>query len=667
MDYNGMQQDMVTQQHPTLELPIEDSRLLATLDQIEHAASIEKGRLNIDTRAKLVKDFWRGEQVDNSKVEPGSISHVDNVTFRNTEGRIKLASGKVPDIFVSPADEKSDSIEAAKKIQKALRAKMDSSTIKRIIKKSLRNMELDLLGVIKPRWNALTGDFTFEVIKSRDMLFSAGAKIPDDGFTIDGTDVTVQYVEEPTNLVLAKFPDKSAELMSFLGTKFKGNIPARIKYTETHFTYYGDNGYPFQGVAWRYMSVLLGKMKEPYYNYEKEENNFFDRPRKPYILVSYINDDDGVYETTTSAEQLVAINRMINKRRRQISEINDRTIPKLIFKGGSYSQEQAETISVSNKQAIITKENTEVDDLRKEVMALPAQPANPILYNDMVDLRGQADATSSTHGTVRGESQGESGISKQISREGDLVTSDDIVDIVVERIVQEMSAWAIQFMKLYYTDDREPISINKADDRTEFVRLNREIVTKKISLSVKASTTDAATRRANAMQMVSSKTIDPYTLMEDLDVPNPAERTKRVISFMKANAAGDFAEYLKTVDVDQEVDNDMSDAEQALTDIELIKQGIAPEVEKVPNSNYVAELMKFKNDPSFATLSPEAQAMFEQHMQKLRTVVEDMAQGAQQQGMGQPGGQPPMGEAPAPQPQPEPQPAPQPQMQGAPQ
>jgi hypothetical protein len=252
-------------------------------------------------------------------------------------------------------------------------------------------------------------------------------------------------------------------------------------------------------------------------------------------------------------------------------------------------------------------------------MTIPASPPNPILYNDILDLRGRIDSIFSTHGTTRGETSSASGISKQISREGDLVTSDDIAQVVVERVVKEMAGWAFQFMRLFYDDDREPYQVTNASGEYESVKLNRETIETDIALSVYASTIDKTTRRADALQLLEAQSIDPYTLLEDLNVPNPKERVRRLINWMKASGTGQFEEYLDVVGV--KLNDQRADQRDAERDIEALIQGRYVEPDKLPNEAYVATFAAFVQGPDFEMLDPNARMRINDFITKLRENV----------------------------------------------
>ncbi len=650
---NGQQlvtPDVVVIDTPPLYLPITDSLIIQVLNEAERNGVSARNKLHIDARSKENTDFWKGKQVDESKLDARyQTAHVDNVVRQNLEAKIKLATGHMPDIFASPPDNQDFNREAALDIQKALRDRLTSNTMKRLLKNGLRKLDLDFIAVIKARWDHNYNRSVYELLDSKNVLFGEGSIIKEDGFTIDGTDILLQYVEEPTQQVLNTFKSQSQNLLAQLGANGK-QIPSRIRYTEAHFMWYDQQGKCHEGVVWRYNNLVLNKMRQPYYDYDNPKINFFDRPRKPYILLSYANLGESVYETTTDTEQVKPINRIINRRRRQITEISDRSVPKLAFMGGAMTKEMAADINPSPNEAIILNEDGDNNDIQKAMYVIPATPPNPILYNDLLDLRGRADSTYGTHGGTRGEKVGnyaESGVSKQITREGDLVTSDDIVDVTVERALTEIASWEMQFMRMFWDDDRPPLRITDKDGETDYVELNRKKIETDITVMVKASSLDKQTRRADALQMLEAKAIDPYTLMEDLDTTNPKERLRRLMAFIQSQQSGDYSKYMEMVGVN--IDTHMASADDAQRDIDILLGGQQVAI-KLPSEQYVSTFTAFKESPEYAQADDMAKALVEQHIQRLKAVVDEQIAkeqakaGVDSQGlaMAEAGGQPGM-------------------------
>lgn len=649
----GNQHAEITDPTPALYLPIDDIELLRRLRQKEVSARQHFSELRIPDRAKLNRDFWRGKQYeDESRFDSWQFPYKDNVIYQDLEARITYASSRTPDIIVTPPNDNNQSIESAKSYEDALNAKVNNAGTQRLIKRGLRFHHLNFYAVAKGRWdpnlNNGTGDFVFELVRPERVLFDHTATIPDNGYTADNMDFIIEYLEEPVELVYAKFPKAAERLRNILdGNPNTRNI-SKIKYQEAWFTWYNADGSIVEGTAWYYQDLVLDRQKNPYFDWDgyevlkpnvNQDNefkgktpqketrfyNYFERPRKPYIFFSYQNLDQSPIDDTTPVEQAIPIQRVVNRTGRQIIEIADNAVPKKYFAGKWITKEEVRRITSDPDENVWLDG---ADDATKAVTSFPAEPPSQALMQLQEASRQRIDALFSTHGTTRGESppgDQQSGISKQISREGDLTMSDDLIDIVVERVMFEMGGWSTQFMKLFY-DQPHYIKQMGQDGSMLYNELSRKDIADGIMVEVKASSVDRMTRRADAVNLASRKAIDPLTMYEDMDMPNPKERTRRLLSFL--NGSNDaFTSYMAEIDVEFEHQNqtqagaeggDNASDTQAQTDLQNMVAGqqIAPPDHF--DAKYVKVFVDFVQSGQFDNLPPDIKQNFAKYVQQLQ-------------------------------------------------
>lgn len=662
MDIANASPEQVRSDQPVLEtevlgLPIEDVDLLSVIDQkIKATETHYRNELKLFERRKENEDFWLGNHFDEKKLDLSwQVPYKDNIIWQDTETRISLASGRMPDLIFAGPDDEPETVESVKRTEEAVKAKIDTDVVKRIVKDGLRHNHLYRQAAIKIRWdrnraNGL-GDFVFELVHPDKLGVDHTATIPHDGFTADNMELIYEWIEEPIGIILAKFPKKRDQLLRYFSSS--GNINrlmvSKVRYRECHFTWYDQQGKIYEGTCWVYRDLVLDKIRTPYFDWEgydtkavdqfgrsiveKKYRNHFERPRKPYIFFSYQNLGKGPLDDTTAVEQGIPIQKTINKRGRQITEISDRAVPKVVTSGQYITKEQARRIS-SDPNEILWLESG--DDMRQAVTYIPGQPPNAILYQDQIGNRSQIDAKFATSSTTRGQTQTqESGISKQITREGDLTIADDIVDVVVERVVGELANWAVQMMKVMY---REPRAIRRTSTEGELTHndpeFSRDVIPDDMAIKVKASSTDKQTRRAMATDLAGVQAIDPYTMFEDLDVPNPKERTKRLILFKTGEQNG-YAAYLESLGIEVgptvqqpaaggksggEVDP-AAEQQRAMTDIAMLQGGEVPQP-GVPTVPYLEVFAQFVQSPDFEALDPQIQQLIQQYIQQLKQAFE---------------------------------------------
>lgn len=623
---------------PSLQLPIDDKDLLSIINRkIKESETFYKDKLKLYERRETNRRFWLGKHYKSGTDE---TNHTDNVIYQDLETRIAIAAGRMPDIIVAPSKDEISPRAKSKEVEKFLNIKIGSDTTKRIIKGGLRHHHLDFMAAIKCRWDANAGengDFVYELVRPNRLLLDHSGTIPYDGFTADGIDLAVELLEEPLGVILAKFPAKREDLFRLLGYKRGTDLQmaSKLKYQECWFNWYDKQGKLVNGVCWKYQDIVLGKSKNPYYDWEGFEQpneegvetlyrNHFERPRMPYILFSYQTLGISPVDDTTPVEQAIPNQRIVNKRRRQVTEIADRLIPKLAFAGQFITKDDVRRIDNRDIDEHIWIEG--VDDVRKAVASFPALAPPPILYQDLQSNISRIDSIFATHGTTRGETiPQESGISKQITREGDLTISDDLSNVVVERVVYEMANWAVQMIKTAY---KEPHFVREMgqDGEMLYSEMSRDKVEDGIAVTVKANSVDKPTRRADAINLASRKAIDPYNLFDALDWPNPKEASKLLVEFLMGEADG-YAKYMQSlgdkgggVEVPEEAGN-LLPLEQAQSDIQTLVSGQPLQPQGPPSPEYVQAFIDFVQSPDFEALDPQIQSNINQYIQQLRQLV----------------------------------------------
>jgi hypothetical protein len=650
-----IKQEEIVLPEPSLELPIRDEDLLSVITKkISASESFYKDKIKLTERRKRNEDFWLGNQLDESKFDEWQVPTTDNMIWQNTETRIAIASGRMPDIIVTPTDETQESKDTAKTLQDGLKIKITGDSTKRMVKDGLRQQHINLTAAIKCRWNknkGKSGDFEFVLCNPLAIGIDHTATIPQEGFTADNAEIIYEWLEEPLSVIVSKFPNKKDELFKMLSIKVgtPRQMMAKVRYLEIWFTWYDETGQQYEGVAWKYNNLILGKQKNPYFDWkgmqrpvqsedggtmiEEYFNNFFDRPRKPYIILSHTNLGKCPVDDTSPIEQSIPLQRSANKRMRQITEISDNAVPKKAFAGAYITKEDARRVT-NDPEENLWFEGAE--DINKAVTTLRGDPPSPMLYQDLVGTRQQIDSKFATHSVTRGEMQTqESGVSKQITREGDLTISDDIVSIVVERVVSEMANWACQMMRMFYIEEHWAKDMGQ-DGEMVAVTLTQDLIQDGMAVSVSSSSTEKAEKKDRAVALAKMSQIDPLSLFEELEMPNPKEMTKRVIAFSMGQADG-FARYAQVVGIDfggvvgqptgveEQPPELYGDANQAQQDIQMILSGQDVELPGPPSPDYAEAIAAFVESPEFDQLAPEQQQAIHQFIIKVKDLINGLS------------------------------------------
>lgn len=640
---------------PRFSLPIDDNDLITLISQKRELALQESDKLQLNPRRSRNRDYWRGKHYEGPADLPMDDYHsdyMDPLIYENSETRYTLASQRMPDIMVEGKNDDNKSIENAQAVEAFLGKKVNNKMVQRMVKAGLRQHQIYYTAAIKPLWDPSlkngTGDIKYTLINPQRLILDPLATIPYDGYTADNMEFIGEVLEEPIEKIYAKFPKSAQQLRDMLQVLASKNlpVPSKLKYEEWWLRYY-QNGTVYESVCWLYQTLVLDKMRNPYYDWEGYKvylpkldpngnyklsttleaetryYNYFEIPRKPYILFSYQNLGDGPMDDTTTIEQSIPTQKLIDRTGRQIVEISDHAVPKKIF-GNAIEKKDVRSISDDPGESIWLN----VADPTKAMTWMQANPPSPELLQLQQDSRQRMDGLFNTHGPVKGQPapSNESGVAKQITREGDLTVSDDLVDIVVERVTFEMAGWTMQLAKLLYDEPHflKAVGRNGSKIAREFTRKD---FTDDLMIDVKANSVDKQTNRNDAMNMASRKAIDPLTMFEWMDKPNPQELVRRWIAFTNGAQDG-YQTYLKEVGLQLEATSnpqppftiggdDTQTAQQAKEDI---KDMVAGQIIAPPDKfdqTYVASFISFIRSGQFRSLDSDTQQNFKDFVTQL--------------------------------------------------
>ncbi len=662
--YREAQWDGITDQTPRYSYRLDDTELYSLIQQKRAAhQQFTESVLKLDSRRARNRDYWRGKHYSEDANAPGGYhsDYMDPIIFENSETRFSLASQRMPDISVIAKDDNQKAVETANVVEKFLNKKVNNKVTQRMMKDGLRQHEINYTAAIKCLWDPNlgngNGDFKFVLVNPARLILDPTAIIPHDGFTADNMEFVGEILEEPVEVVYGKFPGKAAELKGLLETTaLLGGVsaPSKIKYEEWWLRYY-KNGQTYEATCWFYQTICLDQTRNPYYDWDgykvnqpsvdKDGNykvtsslknemryyNYFEIPRKPYIFFTYQNLGESPYDDTTPLEQAIPSQRLVNRVARQITQISENAVPKKVF-GNLITKEDARRVSNDPDESIWL----DTPDVSTAMTWFNADPPAPELFNLLQDTRTRLDGIFNTHGPIKGEqgSASESGTAKQITREGDLTVSDDLVDIVVERVVYEMAGWAMQMAKLFY-DEPHFLRASGNDGSVLSAQLTRKDFQDGLEVDVKANSVDKMTNRQDALNLAGRKAIDPLSMLEDMDKPNPKERVRRLIAFLNGAQDG-YQTYLKEIDTELEATQNTTPAftpggdqtetqENAKDDIQQMVEGqiLAP-----PNKfdkTYVAAVLSFVRSGQFKSLPADIQSNFKDFVQQLSQNFQNFA------------------------------------------
>lgn len=577
------QPDQMSEQLDPFQLDVPDIDLVKTIDErIEKSEAFYK-EMNYDTRRERNKDFLFGNQISNIEDKRAYESRfIDNVIYE-AENTIKpIALSRLPDLFIKPGNESEESKKAAKDLTDVVNSDIRKRANRRVLGIAFKHQPVFFQGVIKAIWDPKMGkhgDYRFKVVHPDNIVV--------DHYATTNSETDMEFIAESVEIsakeMIMMFPDKKQVIMDDIvgagaiargGKILQKKMASKLKMREVWFTYFKEKTDPetnekkyeeINAVVWKYENIVLGKMKNPYFDFEGETklftlkmgekrelnqdelrqillgedvqfqqerlfNNFFSDPKKPYIFLNYDQFGEHPLDFTSRIEQVINLQKDNNKRGQQIEEMNDRAKGKNIFNAKLISKKTAAKMDMNNpdEDVMVT------GNVRDAHTFIPGQPAPPQLFQEQDLSRNKIFQKMGTNDTTRGVRKGqETATARQLFKEADFGKIDDMVEDMINYAAELMAMWSLQFIKLFYTADHMRKLLGKNGEVT-FAKINRDLVDNGMEVVTAASGVDKSQRKKEAFERARIKFTDPMSFYIDTEAENPIERTERLILFMSA-------------------------------------------------------------------------------------------------------------------------------------
>lgn len=322
------------------------------------------------------------------------------------------------------------------------------------------------------------------------------------------------------------------------------------------------------GVIWKYKKVILKKMKNPNYDFEgtpevftyddpldteskrklnpqemmlsamtgempansEQETiyrNYFDMPRKPYFFLGYDQWGKVAIDETTRIEQNIANQEVLDKRTKQINETLDNRGKHIFSKDGGLKPDDLEKMDLDDPKQDILVEG----DVNKTHAFIPPERPTAQEFDDINMTRERMYAISGSS-AVRGQIQSDTATTNQIAREADFTRADDLVEDTINAASEWMASWALQFIKLRYTEDHMRRLLG-SKGKVIFIKLHRDMIEDGMEVMIKSSGTDKLKAQRNAMEMaqLGAPFTNPLDFFRDMGIDDPEGRTERGLTF----------------------------------------------------------------------------------------------------------------------------------------
>lgn len=586
LDQNALElHEGITQEADPLYLGLEDQEFVDTIDQFISDSVAYYENKKLPQRQEKILGYYLGNQLPQGKrkLADWQTPYIENVIYEAVRRIKPIATSRLPDLTVQGKDKKVSGL-----ITDVLNTDIQKRKNRRVLGMAHVHEQLFLVAPIKARWNpelGTDGDYEFINIYPKNIVWDHTCKTNN----ADDMRVIAENAEISVKELIMMFPDKEDELLEYLGYKdgkkpTEKGLATKIKVWEVWFHWYKQTADPdtgikkwekIHGVVWKYETLVLGKMKNPYFDYEGkiqlfdpkmkekgmlsdeellksimqdastiEENtiyyNYFKTPRKPYFFMVYESLGQDPIDATNRIEQILYFQDHINDEGRQIIDMNERSAGKVVINADAIDKKTAQRIDWRNtKQAV----SVSADDVRQAIYHAPMPAAPAQLYKSKEENRSIAFEMMGVNATTRGVREGDQTLGEaQMFREQDFGFIDDLVEDTINEAAEWMAQWSMQFIRVFYTVKHFKQIVGK-DGATLEAAIDQDFIDDGMIVTVGASAVDKMMRKRLAVENMKIGASDLLSYYEDVGADNPKERARRAF-LMKAAPQLYFQTYL---------------------------------------------------------------------------------------------------------------------------
>ena len=592
-------------------------------NRINDGITFWNDKLNLSKVRENNEKRWLNQnlEVEGSSLYDFQTPYRDNRIFVSTETLSSSVSGRIPYPEVTEGQDTDASRELAHQYEKILFAVAEDNFIKSKLQMVARHLIIGYrIGAIKVAWDdnagmlkdgKRLGDIYINFIRPHRLVLDAEAYDSEN----------IPLIAESCNTTLEElglmFPDKKDELYSKIAGG-EGKVPilgSHLDYHEVWFTFFDNNGHKAEGVAWKYSDILLDYGLNPYYNYKESnsKSNFFDAPKKPYVLFNFLQLGRWVMDDTSLTEQAATLQDVLEKRGRQIVDSADQAAATRIFNTMMIKSGDAEKYVGNPRQNILVK-----GDVRSAFARFPAPELPRYVLEDKYDARTEIDNIFGTHAPLRGEKTKSPTLGQEVlSQRSDLGRLNSLTE-ALEKGGTEIYRHITQLYKVFATEPHI-MKYSGEDGKTVFVNFSSDKIEDGTQIRVRAGSMQAEDKlsdRNEALELAKiGGRIDPLTFAEKWHLEKPREFAKRLVLYMV-----DPQRYIAEV---LQMGGGEGGEQDAMATIQAINAGEQVPAKENASKEYISYYNQFLKSPAFKQLDSEVKAL---HLQHIRDTI-NMARG----------------------------------------
>lgn len=483
--------------------------------------------------------WFEGKQWDNQKQEYQSDTTINRI-FPAVRNMVGLATDSRPkaDILPAPAmDPQTASVnkDKAKRLSLLFDQRWDELQMSVVGTKTLFQAFIYDDAYWMPYWNYQENDFDVEIILPKNLGWDPTATSIDDAYYV------IAKANKNRKWIETNYPDLKDKVKYGIVKDINGKeINQGSKDLVTVYFIMTD-----EIRVVRTVDTVLEKSPNPYFEFRNEEaqlkdwveagndqalfvpiKNYFRRPQKPIIQIPTYN--VGELFSRSVIQQLKPVQRTIDKRKQQIDENANQTAnAQWVYDSEVLEESKAELIT--NEPGLLIGVPGGPNTIRKE----PGSDLPHYVLDDLLHSESTFDNIMGHHDISRGaQDKTQTATEAGILREADQ-TPVRLLVRSYEQSILKLYQWWMQLVALFYTEDHY-IRIWGQQGVVDFQKINMNDVNDGINIVIRPGSTlptDKKTLRQDAIQLAQLGLLDPLTLYETLEFPDPQKAVNRLVNW----------------------------------------------------------------------------------------------------------------------------------------
>lgn len=505
-----------------LSVKLTDAELLELAKQYENEWSGYYPK--VKARQETNKLYLSGRQ----RMKAGSQAPVSsNLLFEATATFVPAALAKNPEPVVW-SDNTPQGKAASSDLKTTLQFHAETLGLREKLSTMVWHWSVYFTAVLKYGWDTKTNDVKMEVRKPQNFILDPNGYVDEFGNFVGWLG---ERIETTARKMIEMFPKHK----EYITIKVNGKLGTKCVYTE-----WWDDEMCFS----TFYDVVLDAHKNEFFNYGKEAEvdemgmeitpaveaqNHFAAPLKPYTFLSVFSLQEEPHDFTNLIEQNLSNQDQINDRDVQIDKNARQGNNSMIVSGLSFNQETAHQAA----QAVEDGDPILVPDGNMD--SVKRIPANSLPNGLMQAQENNKNTLRSIYGTTGvtalAPNEDETAHGMVINGNRDSSRIGGGIGDSLERVAKGAFNYLTQLYYVFY-DEPHFASIMGNGAAVSYVMLQMQDQTRRFVVSVAPNSMkpkDEITDQNMAVELANTGWLDPLSLFERLDDPDPVDTAKKVV------------------------------------------------------------------------------------------------------------------------------------------